>query len=495
MRWSLRRERRIHSPRATLPEARRWARGAIVPKVDSAILADLRNAYDSGDLIVFVGAGVSAAAGLPTWKALAERLLERVRGAGKEGTAIDEIEDLIRSGQLIDALSAARHALGEEEFNREVEKALTHKGAVPSVLRAIADLKPKLRAVLTTNIDRLLEKAFAGEWEDFEDPPGDVAARRHYILKLHGTLGKHKTWVFSRDQYDQAMFGRPQLQDTFGALYLAHPILFVGFGLADENIDLTLGKVRARSQGQPPSHYALMPESSVGPSRRKKLEAAGVRLLLYKNADGKHAEVEQVLRSLAGEATSPAASVPDLVAPAPKTAPAPAPSPGPAPAPAAPTAARKDPAAPLAVFFCHASRDKELLERLQTHTALLKRERLISGWHEGEIGAGQVRQRALEDHLDAADLILLLISADFLASEQGDAQVARAMERHAAGEARVVPILLRPCDWKESRFKDLVVLPRDQVAVTRAKDQDEAFAQIATELRSVVADLRSGRRR
>lgn len=271
--------------------------------MDGGLLGDLCVAYDSGDLILFVGAGVSAAAGLPTWLQLAELLLERVRGASKDAVSLEEIEQLIRSGRYIDALFAAKHALGEEVFNREVERAFAHRqgGELPSVLRAIAALRPKLRAVLTTNIDGVIERAFEDDWEDFEEPTSDLASRRHYIWKLHGTLGKPRSWVFSRDPYDTVMFGRTLLQDDFKALYMTHPILFVGFGLADDNLDVMLGKVRALSEGQPPTHYALMPEGNVDPARRRRLEAAGVHLLLYENADGTHAEVEQVLRGLAHE--------------------------------------------------------------------------------------------------------------------------------------------------------------------------------------------------
>ncbi|HSN97811.1 MAG TPA: TIR domain-containing protein, partial [Candidatus Nanopelagicales bacterium] len=94
--------------------------------------------------------------------------------------------------------------------------------------------------------------------------------------------------------------------------------------------------------------------------------------------------------------------------------------------------------------------------------------------------------------LESARLILLLISPDFLASEEHDAQVERAMERSDAGSARVVPILLRPCEWEAGRFKKLQPLPRSRKPVTRAGDQDEAFTEIARELRGVVQKLEQG---
>ncbi|MCC6551821.1 MAG: SIR2 family protein [Polyangiaceae bacterium] len=469
--------------------------------MDPAILSDLREAYDSERLILFVGAGVSAAAGLPTWPALAQRLLERVRGAGKDAATLEEIEQLIRSGQLIDALSAAKHALGEEEFNREVERAVTITGVeLPSVLRAIAALRPKLWAVLTTNIDRLLERAFQGDWEDFEEPVGDLAQRHHYIWKLHGTLGKHRSWVFSREQYDSAMFGRPLLQRTFMALYMSHPILFVGFGLADDNIDVTLGRARALSEGQPPTHYALMPKSAVGPSRKTKLQAAGVRLLLYENADGKHAEVEEVLRGLAGRVAPRAVPAPPPAAIAPAAPPAAAAFAPPAPAPAAASAAPAPGVGPVRIFVSCVPEDRPLLDSLSAHLSQLERNMRIELWHEGKLLPGDEPERAIDEHLERAELILLLLSAGFLASGRKDEEVRRALARERAGGVQVIPILLRSCDWQDSPLHRKRpwprALPREDpdnptpVADRTSSEQDAAFAQIAKELRGIVDRLR-----
>ncbi|WP_437855087.1 SIR2 family protein [Sorangium sp. So ce363] len=470
--------------------------------MDEEILEQLRERYTSGNLIVFAGAGVSAAAGMPTWKQLAEKLRDRARRRSADPAVIDEIQQYISSNQLINALSAARLALGPQDFNWTVDKELDDTGRdVPELARAIAALKPKLKAVLTTNIDRFLERAFQGEWRMVDRPAGDVAMDRCFILKLHGTLRAWDTWVFSRDQYDRAIFGSPLLQDAFGALYRTHSILFVGFGLADDNIDQTLARVRALSSGQPPMHFALLPKG-VPPFRRRLLEESGVRLIIYENQAGDHAEVTQVLLGLEpGAAPPPHAAAPPH-APAPPQAAAPPHAAPRAAQPSSPTLP-SSPVAPHApgvgataaprpvrVFFSYASRDEELLARLEAQMTPLRREGLIALWHSGKIGAGEDTERAIGEQLEAADLILLLVSASYLASEQGDAQVARAMERRAAGQAVVVPILLRPCDWETTRFAELQAVPRDKKPVTKWPDEDEAFLQVVREIRAVVTKLR-----
>ncbi|WP_438017112.1 SIR2 family protein [Sorangium sp. So ce315] len=502
--------------------------------MDDEILEQLRERYASGNLIVFAGAGVSAAAGLPTWKQLAEKLRDRARRRGADPAVVDEIQQYISSNQLIHALSAAKLALGPQDFNWTVDKELDDTGRdVPEVAQAIAALKPRLKAVITTNIDRFLERAFPGEWRVVDRPTADLGMERRFILKLHGTLRAWDTWVFSRDQYDRAIFGTPLLQDAFGALYRTHSMLFVGFGLADDNIDQTLARVRALSGGQPPMHFALLPEG-VPPFRRKLLEESGVRLLVYENLSGDHAEVAETLLGLeqgaapqpppraatpapiasataaaptarptaaaptarpptarptaaAPTARPPTASATAAAPTASATAAAPTASATAAPKAAAPGAAQR----PVRVFFSYASRDEELLSRLEAHMSPLKREGLIAPWHSGKIGAGEDLERAIGEQLESADLILLLVSASFLASEQGDAQVARAMERRAAGQATVVPVLLRPCDWETTRFAELQAVPRDRKPVTRWADEDEALLQVVREIRAVVTKLRA----
>ncbi|WP_257458353.1 WD40 domain-containing protein [Archangium lipolyticum] len=261
---------------------------------------ELREAYESGNLIIFAGAGISAAAGLPGWKRLVELLSERARARKADTAALQEIAELTAARQYIDALSALKDCLGASEFGTVIERHLDDKlTEEPEVTRAIAALAPRLRAVLTTNIDHLLERAFAGRWPTLPRATGDIAQRREFILKLHGTLLDRSSWVFTREDYDRAIFADPNLHGAFTALFHAVPLLFVGYGLTDDDFDLHLGRIRAFAGAQPPRHFALVPADSVTPHRRKRLESSGVRLLPYDNPDGRHTAVVDMLRQLA----------------------------------------------------------------------------------------------------------------------------------------------------------------------------------------------------
>lgn len=145
---------------------------------------------------------------------------------------------------------------------------------------------------------------------------------------------------------------------------------------------------------------------------------------------------------------------------------------------------------PLEVFYSYSHKDEELRDQLENHLSMLKREGVISGWHDRGVSAGQEWGGQIDEHLNSADIILLLVSADFLASNYCyDIEVKRAIERHEAGRARVVPIILRPSDWQRAPFGRVQALPQDTKPVTRWSDRDEAFLDIAKGIRRVAQEI------
>jgi hypothetical protein len=148
------------------------------------------------------------------------------------------------------------------------------------------------------------------------------------------------------------------------------------------------------------------------------------------------------------------------------------------------------PERPLEVFFSYAHRDEALRNDLADHLHLLERQGIITRWHDRCITAGTEWAGAIDDHLRMAQIILLLISSAFLASDYCyDVELSLAIERHEAGEARVVPIILRPVDWHSAPFGKLQALPKEGRAVTLWTNQDEAFLDIARGIRSIAEEL------
>src|SRR5450755_4763911 len=117
------------------------------------------------------------------------------------------------------------------------------------------------------------------------------------------------------------------------------------------------------------------------------------------------------------------------------------------------------------VFLSYAEADEKLALELEKHLSVLKREGFITTWHKGQIGAGTDRNKEISKRLSTASIILLLLSANFVASDACySIEMQLAVERHEAGEASVIPVMLRPMDdWQNTPFGKLVVLPSNDI--------------------------------
>jgi hypothetical protein len=136
------------------------------------------------------------------------------------------------------------------------------------------------------------------------------------------------------------------------------------------------------------------------------------------------------------------------------------------------------------IFFSYSHADEALRDQLEKHLSALKHEGLVETWHDRRIPAGDVLDDAISAELERADVILLLVSADFLASRYCfDIEMRRAMERHAAREARVIPVILRPCDWHGTPFGKIAATPDDGKPVRSFADMDEGFLQVVRAIR------------
>lgn len=136
------------------------------------------------------------------------------------------------------------------------------------------------------------------------------------------------------------------------------------------------------------------------------------------------------------------------------------------------------------VFFSYSHADEALRDQLEKQLAMLKRQRVIETWHDRRIAAGQDIHTNIDDHINTDDIILLLVSADFIASDYCyDIEMQRAMERHERNEAIVIPVILRACDWHSAPFGKLNAVPRDGKPITQWTDIDDAMLQVAKAVR------------
>lgn len=148
--------------------------------------------------------------------------------------------------------------------------------------------------------------------------------------------------------------------------------------------------------------------------------------------------------------------------------------------------------APLSAFISYSHRDEEFKDELVIHLTNLKRQGKLRAWQDRDIEAGIEWDSAIKQQLESAEIILLLITPRFLASDYCyDLEMQRAVQRHDEGTARVIPIIVRPCDWQGTPFSKLQVVPRDAKPITKWNDQDEAFLNVVQGIRRAVESLQA----
>jgi TIR domain len=139
------------------------------------------------------------------------------------------------------------------------------------------------------------------------------------------------------------------------------------------------------------------------------------------------------------------------------------------------------------LLFSYSHKDEELRDQLDAHLSLLKRQEELVTWHDRRITAGEEIDKAIRDELESSQIILLLISANFLASNYCyEKEMQRAIERHNNGTSVVIPVILHPCDWQTAPFGKLRATPTDGVPISKYPNQHEAFAIVAKDIRLVV---------
>ncbi|MBC1222278.1 SUMF1/EgtB/PvdO family nonheme iron enzyme [Nostoc sp. UCD121] len=144
----------------------------------------------------------------------------------------------------------------------------------------------------------------------------------------------------------------------------------------------------------------------------------------------------------------------------------------------------------LKVFCSYSHNDEPLKDELAKHLTMLERQGVISTWHDRKIPPGKEWDQQINENLNTADIILLLVSSDFIYSKYcWDIEVTKAIERHEAGEAFVIPIILRNVSWQSAPFAKLQALPKNALPVKSWNNQDDAFTNVAQGIKFAAEQL------
>ncbi|QDT95534.1 tetratricopeptide repeat protein [Gimesia aquarii] len=147
---------------------------------------------------------------------------------------------------------------------------------------------------------------------------------------------------------------------------------------------------------------------------------------------------------------------------------------------------------PKQLFYSYSHKDEDLREELEEHLSLLRNEKIISEWHDRRIIAGGEWADEIDQNLENAEIILLLISSSFNASNYCyKKEMKRALELHNSRQAVVIPVILRDCDWHSAPYGKLQALPKDGKAITGSgwHSTDKAFKDVARGIREAAQTI------
>ena len=282
------------------------------PPIPPQLLVHLRE----GRLVLFAGAGLSAQAGLPTWRSLVQDIVDATIAEAMQGEeARAELERMIEAGKWLQIADHCKVKLGPGGYARLLGERLGDTGRpVPEAHRLAVRLP--FAAWITTNYDKLLERAYAEERGglpktltslDTEALGRLLFDGAPFVLKAHGDLDKPDSLVFTSRDYRDLIHGNTAFSAAFSAILLTHSVLFVGYSLSDPDFNLLLDQQLLTFRGFAPERYALM--SGIGKVEEEYLwRVCQIRVIPY--PEGRHEAMPAFLQRLADRLEPEVAAAP-----------------------------------------------------------------------------------------------------------------------------------------------------------------------------------------
>ena len=256
--------------------------------------------------VLYIGAGVSAnsssAKGIspPTWEAFLRSCLTKINKAD-----CAYIEQLLSQKDLLSACEVIIDKIGTAEFNNVAQDAFRRPGFKPaSIHETIYNLDARL--VITPNVDKIYEQyaqatscgTIVVKKQTEHDISNFIRSTDRVILKAHGSIDAPNEMIFSKYQYNEARYKYSGFYKLLDSSALTHTYVFIGFGLNDPDIRLTLENYNFGFPGCKP-HYFVAADTAMNPDLEQSLlKNCNLKVIKYDNSDGKHEKLLPALNDL-----------------------------------------------------------------------------------------------------------------------------------------------------------------------------------------------------
>ena len=144
----------------------------------------------------------------------------------------------------------------------------------------------------------------------------------------------------------------------------------------------------------------------------------------------------------------------------------------------------------LNLFVSYSHEDEEVKKQLEKHLHPLERMNLIKKWSDRQIKPGQAWAGVISDKLKTSDIVVILVSVDFLNSSYCyDIEMEEALDCHEKKKLVLIPIIVRQCLWKLAPFARIQALPKDALPIYSWPSRDEALTNVADGIRTAAEEL------
>ena len=142
------------------------------------------------------------------------------------------------------------------------------------------------------------------------------------------------------------------------------------------------------------------------------------------------------------------------------------------------------------VFLSYSHEDETYKKMLDQHLSPLRRNKKIITWNDRKLLPGSKLDEEIKEQLRTGDIIILMVSSSFIDSDYCyETEMKEAIERAERGECRIIPVIVRPCMWKETPFGEFLALPEDGTAISLYENKDEAYTEIAQGVKKIVQEI------
>lgn len=270
---------------------------------------DLLREVVRGNCVVFIGAGPSVGAGLPTWIQLIRQMVDWCDKHSVHLSNKADIEHLISvKGDLLAAADALQTEMGEVNYRQFMVEVFQRPDLKPTEVHETVAKIPFVGAA-TTNYDSLVEKSFRQTHPqepvrvftqvDYEELGMALQAKEFFVLKAHGTIEHFETIVLGRKDYNRLIHASEGYRVFLRALFMNRRVFFLGFSMTDPDLLLLLGELREIFHGHSPTHFALMDVTNATQTEQEQfLEHYGIKIIPYTPSSDEHHEVKSFLLEL-----------------------------------------------------------------------------------------------------------------------------------------------------------------------------------------------------